>query len=246
MSTTVIASRHGARLHVLPAGTAPLDVDAVRRVLARHGLGLVEGAELPTANEFIAAQDLDPAAAGRLAEDLRAIGLTVRVVNRTGLTTSNRMALATSAHAAIGLAGVMALSAGAIGLAEGNVLVAAAMLALGVVASGLSLTNIVSLLRSGGNRLLVAGTTSEAPLLTEKLADLSEGLPEHLAEPLLERARRLEAHARQDPEGEAARELQQLVDELGQSKDQAAADEARELRAELARARRAMKETQGR
>ncbi|MFT5684169.1 MAG: hypothetical protein ACI8RZ_005110, partial [Myxococcota bacterium] len=86
MPTTVIASRHGSTLALLPAASPPLDREKVRQVLSKHGLTLIDGSDLSLANEFIAAEDLDPAASARLADDLRALGLTVRVVNRTGLT----------------------------------------------------------------------------------------------------------------------------------------------------------------
>jgi hypothetical protein len=243
MSTTVIASRHGFTLQLLPAAGPALDLEGLRRVLARHGLGLIEGSDLARANEFIAAQDLEPAHASRLAEDLRELGLTVRVVNRTGLTGSNRVGIAAAGQFVLGMGALLVGLAGWTGLVEGNPWLGGALLGAGVVAA----FNALTLQLAGGSALRVAGAPGETvPLLTDQLSDLSEHLPSHLVAPLLERARRLEEHARRDPEGQAALELQGLVEELQGLQDEEAAAEARELRQELARAKRAMRETQGR
>ena len=76
--------------------------------------------------------------------------------------------------------------------------------------------------------------------------DPNAKLPQDIAIPLLERARALAAHARRSPDGEAARELAALVDDLKRPVDAEAAQEARQLRADVARARRAIQETRGR
>lgn len=248
MSTTVIASRHGTRLFLLPAASRALDVEAVRVVLERHGQTLLEGSELASTNEIIAAQGLDPEAASRLAEDLRGIGLTVRVVNRTGLTGSQRVGNALAVQMMFGMTGLLALLGGYTGLHEGSAILGAALLALGVAAIGLALLNAIILQRHGGARLRLAGTQRAAgPLgLTDQLADLTAHLPDHLLAPILARARKLEAHARRDPDGEAARELEALLGELRDSADLDAADEARSLAEEVRRAQRAVRELKAR
>lgn len=242
MSTTVIASRHGAALHLAPALSADLDVEAVRRVLADHGLRVADEAALTDANEFIAGQDLDPSDAGRLAADLRALGLTVRVVNRTGLTQSRRVSGATAVQSALAMVGVLAITAGVTGLTEGSAVVGALMLAAGLAASGVSVSGLLSLLRGGGSRLAIGAAAVQTPRLSDRLAQLTEDLPAHLAEPILQRARRLEVLAKVDPTGPAALELQRLTADL--DVDQTAA-EGRELRDEVARARRALQEMRG-
>jgi len=248
MSTTVIASRHGPGLFLLPAASAALDTEALRGVLARHGQTLVGGSDLASANEIIAAEGLDPLAASRLAEDLRALGLTVRVVNRTALTGSSRVGNALAMQMFIAMASVTALAAGGTGLTEGNPIIGGVVLALGIVAALLAALNALTLQRHGGYRLRVAGTTATAApaQLTEQLSGLAEHLPDHLLAPIMDRARQLEVHARRDPDGEAAQELQALLDELRGSTDKAAADEARALREEVRRAKQAMAELQKR
>lgn len=57
--------------------------------------------------------------------------------------------------------------------------------------------------------------------------------------------RELERIAQGDPDGPAAKELAALRDDQVAHRQEAAADKARRLRAELARARRAVTETQG-
>lgn len=249
MSTTVIASRHGLGLGLFPAASPRLDVEALRAVLARHGLDLIDGSDLATANALIAAQGLAPVAAGRLAEDLRGLELTVRVVNRTGLTGSRRLGEALAGQAVIGMAGVLAMVAGRTGLAEGDPRIGAAMLAVGALLAGLAALNGLVLQRGGAARLRLAGTLAppaDAALLTDQLSSLAADLPDHLAAPLLARAQRLEAHARKDPEGQAAAALRDLSDELRAAEDRTATDEAETLRQELAQAQRALRETQGR
>jgi hypothetical protein len=246
MTTTVVASRHGLSLTLLPAAGPTLDREALRRVFARHGLSLIDGADLASANEFIAAEGLEPAAAVRLVDDLRAIGLTARVVNRTGLTGSRRVGNAIVAQFAIGMAGFIALSAGSVGIVEGNPTIAVIMLVLGALLMLAAAFNAFTLQRRGGYSLHVAGTAAGPLLLTEQLSQLADQLPSHLADPMIARAEKLQAHAQKDPDGPAAQELQSLLDEFRTIEAQAAADEARALREELARARQALRETQGR
>ncbi len=243
MSTTVIASRHDARLVLLPAASPPLDREAVGRVLARHGLTIIDGSDLAGVNEFIAAEGLEPAAAVRLADDLKAIGLTVRVVNRTGLTTSQRIGGVLAGLMILGAMSSIGIGTGIIGLTEGDPIIGAMFLTVSALGMLLAAFNGVTLQRGSGSRLRVAGQTADRPAqLTEQLAGLAEHLPGHLVAPMLERARRLEAHARRDPDGQAAAELESLVAELRGHDDQAAADEAKQLREDVARARRAMQE----
>jgi hypothetical protein len=83
-------------------------------------------------------------------------------------------------------------------------------------------------------------------MLTDKLGGLEENLPEHLAAPLRARAHALVEYARLDPDGAAAAELEALVEDLRQDVDARAAEDARDLRDEIARARRAVAETRER
>jgi hypothetical protein len=245
MSTTVILSRHGFALNLLPAMSPALKPGEVARVLARHGLALIDGSDLALANEVIAAEGLPPAEAVRLADDLRALGLTVRVVNRTGLTMSRRVGNALAGQFVLAMGGLLTIMAGQATLAEGGMVAAAVMMAVGAAMILSGALTALTLQRRGGASLRVAGQVADpAAQLTEQLAGLTEHLPEHLVAPMLDRARKLEVHARRDPQGEAAQELAALVAELSGHEAQAAADEARKLREEVTRARRAMQETQ--
>lgn len=252
MSTTVIASRHGPLLALLPVASPATDVAQVQQVLARHGLTLAASSDLARTNEFIAAQGLDPERAAALADDLRAVGLTVRVVNQTDLTRSARVGNALAAQM---LGGMFAFGAFAIGFApildalkDGG---AFATWPLPFMAAGLAAMlafafNALVLQRGGGTTLGVAGGGALHPTsrqLADQLSELEALLPEHVAAPLLARARRLQEHARSDPEGEAARELGALVEELRQLSDQEAAEDVRQLRDEVRRARQAVRET---
>jgi len=251
MSTTVIASRHGVSLFLLPAAGPSLDQRAVSAVLERHGLDLIEGSDLERAHEFVAAEGLEHAAAAALAEDLRDIGLSARVVNRTQLTGSSRVGNAMAAQMMIGMAGLMTMGL-ATQVEHNNIgpewfflipMLGGALLLL------LAIINGIALNMRGGYGLRVAGAI-EAPTplraLTDQLAALETQLPSHMTGPLLAQANKLMAHARADPNGEAAAELALLMEELRSDVDVQAAEEARELREEVGRARRALAETQKR
>ena len=251
MSTTVVASRHRASLAVFPVAGPPLDVDALRQVLGRHGLELLGDSDLLTAHEFITAEGLDPTEAVALAEDLRGIGLHARVVNRTSLTTSRRVANAMGAQMVLSFAGFLATITASTGVQDaigrgdpvGAIPVVVGVLA--VLTLGLAGINGLTLARQGGSALRVAGVargSSPTRQLTDQLSHLEQVLPGHLAAPMLARARQLERQALAHPDGEAARELATLIDELRSDADEQAAKELRELREELARARRAAKE----
>jgi len=254
MSTSVILSRHRASLVLLPAAGPRLDRAAVSEVLERHGLRLLPGSDLDQAHEVIAAEGLSRRDAAALAGDLRELGAHVRVVNKTGLTQSRRIANAVVAQVMIGFVGISSLALAGLPLIDAakdgaSLAMPAAWIGVGVGALILAWVALNALvLQRGGGGLSVVGASSSSPdqlLLTDQLADLTRDLPEHVSEPLLERARRLEVHARQDPEGQAAIELQDLIDELRQARDGQAADEARELREDVLRARRALAETRG-
>lgn len=243
MSTTVVASRHGSSLALMPVAGPPLDQLALRDVLARHGLELVGGSDLLTAHEFIAAEGLDPADAAALADDLRAAGFSARVVNRVELTTSRRVANAMAFQMVGGMVGLLATVTGLERLAPGTG--GYVLAGLGALVMAVAALNGLSLARHGGSGLRVAGVargSSPTRQLTDQLSHLEQVLPSHLSAPLLARARTLKRQALAQPEGRAARELQELLDELRGEADEQAAAELRELRAELARARSARRE----
>jgi hypothetical protein len=244
MGTTVIGSRHGVSLWLLPAAGPRLKRDALAQVLERYGLTLAGGADLGTANEFIAAENLDPTTAARLADDLRAIGLSARVVNRTGLTASSRVGNALATQMFVAMTGLLGAAASATsGLAYDEL-----GFVLGVSVIAFAALNAIVLQWHGSGRLRVVG----APLreqppaqLTDQLSNLADHLPNHVVAPLLEKARVLQAHAHRDPDGQAASELEALLADLRKVDDDAAVQEVRALREELARARRALRESGG-
>lgn len=253
MSTTVIASRFRSTFALARGAGPELDVDAVQAVLARHGLRLIEGSDLATANEIVASEGLDPVAATALAEDLRALGLHARVVNQTGLVRSRRVGSALAGQALVGMAGFGALMMGLIPVVDaikdagslGSPLLALPVV-FGVAVVGWAAVSSLFLRRNGGNALRIAGVdrvgTAGERALTDQLSDLVDDLPSHVADDLIAKARALEAHAKREPDGKAAQELQALVQDLRQEADGEAAEEAAKLRAEVARARRVKRE----
>lgn len=254
MSTTVIASRHGLELYLTPILGSALDTLALREVLARHGITLVDAPNLTRLPELIAAEGLPPAEAQALATDLRNLGLTVRVVNRTQLTTSSRISLAISGWfmAAVGglMVGLVSRSAALGAIANGQDVsgFVAVLGILSLVALVLGSVNALTLMLRGGSRLQVVGSSREGPAalpLLEELGLLEAHLPDAITQPLLERARKLETHARKEPDGAAARELRALVDELRSTANDRAGEEARELAEDVRRARLALRETSG-
>lgn len=243
MSTTVIASPHGLSLFLLPMSGPQPDPDRLSRVLERRGLALLPGAL--EGSEFIAAQGLAAGDAARLAEELRALGLTVRVVNQADISRSARIgnALAVNAVASVAALTILSVAVAAGGTA---LLVALPALLLGILA----LLNLITLAQRGGLQLPVAAAEPPAQAvgrseLSELLDELRESLPEHVVGPIVARAQDLELRARRDPQGEAAAALHGLIEELQGHEDARIADEVRSLRDDLQRARRAMLEAQG-
>ncbi len=254
MSTTVILSRQGLGLYLLPSAAPPLDLEAVRPVLARHGLELVADSSLSDTNELIVAQGLDPHAAAALSEDLRKLGHRVRVVDDPTIRRSARVGQALSALSVAAMFAAAPVFGGAIGTLKalkrgtelGGTMVWASVIT-GLVLVGWLGFNALVLQRRGGIRLRLATTKRQAPsalgALQQELRALADHLPEHLAAPLLTQSQRLEGLAQLDPEGPVARELRTLLDELSASTEAEAVEEARALRDEVHRARRALHET---
>lgn len=235
MSTTVIASRIGRRLAVASWTTpAAIDADALRRVLERHGLDLLPGAL--DVNEVIVAEGLPAARAADLAQDLRAIGLTARVVNQPSLTQSRRVATALEI-AVMAIIFTLPLVPFAV---LSDLLLLATLLAL----PGLFFVlNAATLVWRGGANLSTVGAPRSVEADVDRWAEALRGeLPEPLLASLLERVRELELEARCDPDGPAAAELAELRADDAQRRRAEAADKARALREELHRARQAAAE----
>lgn len=234
--TTVIASAHGASLYVTPFLRPKVDVPAIDRVLARYRLARVEGGPLPV--EFIVSRELDPHTSASLARDLRELGLVVRVVPRGDITQSARIGQAL-------LVPVMIGGFASLGLTWGMVLPLPAWFAT-LGAMFLSAAGIHSLLSflalSSAARLPVLAAEPPPASLVGDVSELVAGLPEHVARPLLERARDLEARARQNPDGAAARELERMREDLAEQRERDDERTAQELRRDLAQARAAMHE----
>jgi hypothetical protein len=223
MSTTVIASRHGAAaLYLAPWRAGAVDVAAVRDAAAAHGVDLFDADRLNTQLEAIVAAGLEPAAAARLAATLRERGLTVRVVNDPVIRRSARL-----------------------GNALSLLLVAAVFLSPLVFPAVLAAVNAV-FVGMGGLSLPVVGAPSARPALAtrtlERLRALGDHLPSHVLEPILAKADTLARDAAIHPEGPAARTLQELLADLEADEDVAVEETARSLRSELAHARRAARE----
>lgn len=246
MSTTVVASRFGKQLAFASwAAPVALDEDALREVLSRHGLELLPGAL--GGNEMIAADGLSPVRAARLAEDLRGLGLTVRVVNKTGLTQSARVANALTVCIlgvlfTLPLVPFVALTA----LAGEVPMLAAVVLAVPGLFFAL---NALLIAWRGGATLPIAGAVrdpDEQDVVARVVESLRGEVPDHVLASILERAQALEAEARLDPQGPVAAELAALAEDDAQRRRAEAADAARALREELRRARLAAAEVQGR
>ncbi len=251
MSTTVIASRHrDLSAALLPSASPRLDVESVRAVLSRHGLALIDGSDLATANTLVVAEGLSPREAQALADDLRAVGLHARVVNRTGLTTSQRMGSIAAGQFMLWAAGFMAFLIAAAPmlkafkrtgvLFDGNPW----WLLPGALMMVWAAFNAWTLAQHGGASLRIAGTrsSSDPAGLVEQLHRLADGLPDHLTEPLVAKARRLESHVRSAPDGQAAQELEAVLDALLGLAEEAAVKEAQGLRRDVAAAARAVAE----
>jgi len=233
---TVIASAHGASLYLAPYLRPSVDRKALDRVLARYGLHRLEDGPLPI--EFVVSRELDAHGSASLARELRELGLVVRVVPRPDITISARISQALLAPAmlgsmvGLGLTWSLALLPGPLGPLLG-------LLLTGVV--GLhALASFTTLAAS--SRLPVLAATLPADSVVRDVTDLVAGLPEAVARPLLERARDLEARARLNPEGAAARELESMRRDLAEEREQLDQQEARSLRRDLAQARAAMRE----
>ncbi|MEO0603977.1 MAG: hypothetical protein AAF211_21245 [Myxococcota bacterium] len=233
---TVIASGHGPTLYLAPYVRPRIDRPALDKVLARYELHRLEDGPLPI--EFVVSRELDAHDSAALARDLRAIGLVVRVVPRGDITISARISQALLGPAMIGsmlglgLLWSLALIPGVFGPVVGITLVCLVGLHALV-----SFTTLVSSTRMP----LVAARLPENSVVRD-VSDLVTGLPETVARPLLERARDLEARARRNPDGAAARELEAMRSDLADEREQLDETEARSLRRDLAQARAAMRE----
>jgi hypothetical protein len=257
MSTTVIASTHGSSLYLWPA-RREVDLDALREVLKRNGQELLDNAVSGGNLEFIAAEGLDHAHANRLASDLRSLGLTVRVVNKTGITTSSRLSNAIAFQfmaCVVAVLGVLtvapALGMVLMGAATGLFAIAAVVPAfLSIVVGLLTLTNGIRI-GANGTRLPVAGVPARAlaeaePGVVSQIAAMKDDLPAAIIEPLLETARELHAKAAANPGSDAAAELRALTEELARSEDEATVEKAKTLRNDVRRAQLAAREASGR
>lgn len=220
MSTTVIASRHGAALYLAPWKPGQVDVVAVRAAAAAHGVDLFDAELLNTQPEAIVAAGLDVARAARFAAALREQGLTVRVVNDPKIHQSARLG---NAIAALFLAGIL--------------------LSPFVLPALLAWFNALFLL-SAGTSLPLAGAPKEQPLLAMRALDRLRALelPAHILDPLVAKAEVLAQQAAAEPEGPADRALQELIADLDSDGAAQIAQTASTLRSELAMARRAARE----
>ncbi len=222
MSTTVIASRHGAALYLAPWLPSAVDPAAVREVAAAHGVDLFDAELLRTRLEVVVASGLEPAPAARLASALRQQGLTVRVVNDPSITQSARLSTAVA-------------------------LLLLAAIALGplVVPALLALVN-AAIIGTGGLSLPVVGVPSARPALAVKVLDrlraLGDELPAHVLDPLVDKAEALAREATVNPEGPAIPALRDLLADLEAEGEVQVQSTGRSLRRELAQARRASRE----
>ncbi|MEN0064443.1 MAG: hypothetical protein AAGA48_20010 [Myxococcota bacterium] len=233
---TVIASAHGTSLYLAPYLKPRVDTKGLDRVLARYGLYRAESGPLPV--EFVVSRDLDGHTSAALARDLREVGLVVRVVPRSDITMSARIGQATVVPMMLGPFAVLAMT-WALALLPppfGSIMAA---LSIGLV--GLhAMASFVTLSQS--MRLPLFTTMPPANSVVRDVSDLVAGLPEHVARPLLERARDLEARARVNPDGAAARELESMRADLAEERERQDERDARDLRRDLAQARAAMRE----
>lgn len=235
MSTTVIASGAGLSLYLAPWASGEVDIDAVNRVLLRHGLQ-TRGSEQPGV-EFIAAEGLSDAQARELASDLQAIGLTVRVKRRVGLERSARVGQALYFNLALimMLVGMGIPVAIETGFHPG--LLAMALPALYMM------FNVAALARRGGNTLALASKPAQDQgQVSQALLEMRDELPDALFARLLTRAQALEAKVATHPNGQAAQELEELARSLKDQQDEQVAEEVSELKDDLDQARRAIRE----
>jgi hypothetical protein len=229
MSTTVIVSPYRtADLYLRPWSKSSVDLAAVGRILEDHGLELVDLDALARGIEGVAAVGLPVGPATALARDLRAAGLTVRVVNDPHITQNARVATA------VAVLFMLAMLS--------SPLILPALLALFnaiyISSRGRGLGAMAALPSPGAARV---GERPER-LALARIRDLAENLPPHVLQPLIARAEDLARDASRDPDGAAARGLSEIVADLQREHDQRITDEARALKADLARARRAVRE----
>jgi hypothetical protein len=238
MSTTVIASSAGLSLYLAPWASGKVDMAAVNRVLQSHGLQTRDQAQ-PNM-EFIAAEGLEPEAAQALGEDLKAIGLRVRIRQRVGLERSARVGQA------------MALQLIAMGMLIGLILPVAinggtapnlaALIPL-LMAALYAIANTVSIGIKGGNVLeRVAEPARQQGQVSNALLEMRDELPDGLFTRLLTQAQDLEAKVAKNPNGQAAQELEELAASLRERNDAETVDQVSELKQELEAARRAIAE----
>ncbi|MFT5584056.1 MAG: hypothetical protein ACI9VR_001641 [Cognaticolwellia sp.] len=234
MPTTVIASSAGFSLYLAPWASGKVDMVAVNAVLLRHGLQ-ARGTEQPNL-EFIAAEGLETEAARALATDLREVGLNVRVRKKVGLERSSRVGDA--------LAGNYLVAAIAIGI--GSTLLGtgsgpeAALLLLPLLAAA---ANLIAISMKGSGTLELASKPAESHgQVSRALLEMRHELPDGLFTSLLIQAQDLEAKVANNPDGQAAQELEELAASLRDHQDAEAVDQVSELKQELAQARKAIAE----
>ena len=248
MPSTVIASAYGPATWLLPLARPPIDEGRLDLVLAKHGLTLLPGSA--SSVEFVAGTDLSAQSAAALAEDLRALGLVVRVVPRGELRWSTRIGVVFLGYFMAAMGGMLVLQAGIAMMAKGMGGTGALVLAVGAFLMAMSVINAVVVQARGGQALPLAGAAPEEgggiAGVVASVRRLAGSLPDHVGRPLVDQVRVLESRARANPEGEAARELRELAAELGEVCDEADAEAVRDLRADLMRTRQAMREAQGR
>ncbi|MFT5584055.1 MAG: hypothetical protein ACI9VR_001640 [Cognaticolwellia sp.] len=237
MSTTVIASAAGLSLYLAPWAAGKVDMVALNAVLLRHGLQ-PRGTEQPNL-EFIAAEGLEPEPARMLAEDLRAIGMHVRVRKKLDLERSARVgqAIGMQFTALPVLMGVLlsVVSSGAMGI-DWSLLAFVPPLLL-IVA------NLVAIRVKGSNKLesasKPANTTGQ---VSQALLSVRDELPDGLFSRLLTQAQDLEAKVANNPDSQAAEELKELAASLRRDEEADVVDQVSELKKELDQARQAIRE----
>ena len=239
MSTTVIASAAGLSLYLAPWAAGKVDMVALNAVLLRHGLQ-PRGTDQPNL-EFIAAEGLEPERARMLAEDLRAIGLHVRVRKKLDLERSSRVgqAIGMQFTALPMLMGVLlsVVSTGAMGIDWSLLAFVPPLLLL--------VANLVAIRVKGSNKLesasKPANTTGQ---VSRALLEMRDELPDSLFSRLLTQAQDLEAKVAKNPDSQAAPELEELAASLRERNDAEVVDQVSELKQELEEARRAIAEAE--
>ena len=236
MSTTVIASSAGLSLYLAPWASGKVDMAAVNRVLLSHGLQ-TRGQAQPNM-EFIAAEGLEPEAARALAEDLKALGLHVRVRQKTGLERSARIGQAS----AINFSALLMMLAFLIPVGAATGELSPALVAL-LIPTLLVLINQMTLWTRGGNTLeLATKAAKRSGQVSAALLEMRDELPDGLFTRLLTQAQDLEAKVAKNPNGQAAQELEELAASLRERNDAETVDQVSELKQELEAARRAIAE----